>query len=607
MSTILTAIKQKTARIASATIMTLIAGAITFGVPMNAYAAVTNPAPTAKVSFTFDDGLASTFTQAQPTLAKYGLTGTDYVITGCVGMTTAPNTCRANTDTPYMTWAQIQALQNTDGWEIGSHTVDHDCLASSAAQDPDDCQTNTLTTAQVDAELANSKSSLAANGITATDIAPPYGDYNNNVLAEIAKYYGTMRQFKNAANNANVWPYSEYFLQNFPVQETTNTVASVETAINNAITNKQWLILTFHDIETKPSKTPDDYQYGTAELDQIAAYVAAKQTASQIQSVHVNQGYVTSDTNLLSDVSFNDGIADGWTTDNPTAITADSGNNGNFPDPTKSVKLVSSTKDAHLFSPKVTVDPSTTYLFKNFLNVTKHTGAAGSVGFYIDEYDANGNWVSGQWKTGEPGTFVENMNFTYKPTSTAVSKASLQVIVSGNAGITAYLDNSQMFALQAATTPTQTNLVANGTFDAGISGGWSTDDTTNIKADAANNGSPANPVNSVKLASTTKNTHLFSPQVAVTSTKSYSLSSYLNIKQMTGTGSEVAFYIDEYNASGTWISGQYKTADRTVGVGNIGFTYTPSSASVTKASLQVILVANSNTLAYLDNVQWFAN
>jgi len=606
-STILTAIKQKTARIASATIMTLIAGAITFGVPMNAYAAVTNPAPTAKVSFTFDDGLASTFTQAQPTLAKYGLTGTDYVITGCVGMTTAPNTCRANTDTPYMTWAQIQALQNTDGWEIGSHTVDHDCLASSAAQDPDDCQTNTLTTAQVDAELANSKSSLAANGITATDIAPPYGDYNNNVLAEIAKYYGTMRQFKNAANNANVWPYSEYFLQNFPVQETTNTVASVETAINNAITNKQWLILTFHDIETKPSKTPDDYQYGTAELDQIAAYVAAKQTASQIQSVHVNQGYVTSDTNLLSDVSFNDGIADGWTTDNPTAITADSGNNGNFPDPTKSVKLVSSTKDAHLFSPKVTVDPSTTYLFKNFLNVTKHTGAAGSVGFYIDEYDANGNWVSGQWKTGEPGTFVENMNFTYKPTSTAVSKASLQVIVSGNAGITAYLDNSQMFALQAATTPTQTNLVANGTFDAGISGGWSTDDTTNIKADAANNGSPANPVNSVKLASTTKNTHLFSPQVAVTSTKSYSLSSYLNIKQMTGTGSEVAFYIDEYNASGTWISGQYKTADRTVGVGNIGFTYTPSSASVTKASLQVILVANSNTLAYLDNVQWFAN
>ena len=607
MSKILTAIKRKAARIVSISIMTVIAGTISMSAPMNAYAAATNITPTAKVSFTFDDGLASTMTQAEPTLAKYGLTGTDYVITGCVGMTTVPNTCNANNDTPYMTWAQIQALQNTDGWEIGSHTVDHDCLASSAVTDPSDCANAApLTTAQVDTEMSQSKASLTANGINATDFAPPYGDYNNNVMAQIAKYYATMRQFKNAANNANVWPYSEYFLQDFTVQETTDTVATVESAVNNAITNNQWLILTFHDIETKPSKTPDDYQYGTSELDQIASYVAAKQTAKQIQSIHVSQGYVTSDTNLLSDVSFNDGIADGWTTDNPTAVTADKGNNGSYPDPTNSIKLVSSTKDAHLFSPKVSVTPGTTYMYKSFLNVAAHTGAAGQVGFYIDEYDANGNWISGQWKTGEPGTFVENMNFAYTPSSAAVSSASLQVIVSGNAGITAYLDNAQMFPLQSVT-PTQTNLVANGTFDAGITGGWTTDDPTNITADSANNGSPANPINSVKLVSTTKNTHLFSPQVAVASGKSYSLSSYLNLKQITGTGSEVAFYVDEYNASGTWISGQYKTADHTVGVGNIGFTYTPSSANVTKASLQVIVTSNSGITAYLDNVQWFAN
>src|SRR6185503_8052409 len=128
----------------------------------------------------FDDGLQSTFTNAQPILAQAGLTGTDYVITGCVGMTTVPNTCRANTDRAYMTWAQIQALQNTNGWEIGSHSVDHQCLASSAAQDPSDCQKSTLTTAQVDAELANSKSALAAQGINATDFSPPYGDFNNS-------------------------------------------------------------------------------------------------------------------------------------------------------------------------------------------------------------------------------------------------------------------------------------------------------------------------------------------------------------------------------------------------------------------------------------------
>src|ERR1700752_1609339 len=76
--------------------------------PLQAAAATTfasdvaNPAPAAKITFTFDDGLASTYPQAYPTLSKYGLTGTDYVITGCVGMTTTPNTCRANDSTPYM-------------------------------------------------------------------------------------------------------------------------------------------------------------------------------------------------------------------------------------------------------------------------------------------------------------------------------------------------------------------------------------------------------------------------------------------------------------------------------------------------------------------------
>jgi peptidoglycan/xylan/chitin deacetylase (PgdA/CDA1 family) len=575
--------------------------------PALAHAAVTSPTPTAKVSFTFDDGQQSAYTQAAPILAKYGLSGTGYIITGCVGMTTTPNTCRANTDLPYMTWAQIQSLQNTYGWEIGSHTVDHDCLASSSIQDPSDCQKTALTTAQLDAELANSKSALAANGITATDFAPPYGDFSNSVLAEIAKYYATMRQFKNAANNPNVWPYSDYYLQNIAVQEKTDTVASLEAKINTAITNNQWLVLTFHDITSKPSQVADDYEYGTGELDQLAAYVQTKVKANQIQSVHINQGLVTSDTNLLSDPSFIDGIADGWTTDNATAITADNANNGSYPSPTNSIKLVSpNSGTAHLFSPKVSVDPNTTYMFKNFLNVRAVT--SGTIGFYVDEYNANGSWISGKYLAQETSAFVEDMNFMYKPSSSAVSTASLQVIDSGT-GLTAYLDNSQMFALSTATPPpAQTNLIANGTFDAGISGGWTTDSASTIKADSANNGSPANPVNSVSLTSSTSNTHLFSPTVAVSSTHTYNLSAYLNVKTINTTaGSEIGFYVDEYDSSGNWVSGQYKTGIRTVGASTVSFTYTPSSTTVAKASLQVIVVANSGIQAYFDNVIWVQN
>ena len=565
-------------------------------------AAATAPSGAApKISFTFDDGLLSTYSLAAPILANNGLTGTDYVITGCVGMTTTPNTCRANTDVPYMTWAQIQALQNTSGWEIGSHTVDHDCLASNAQADPSDCQANTLTTAQVDAELANSKSALAANGVNATDIAPPYGDFSNSVMAEIAKYYASMRQFKNASGNGNVWPYSDYYLQDLTVQEGTNTVAQIESKIDAAIANNQWLVLTFHTIATKPSTNPDDYEYGSAELNQIAAYVKAKESTTALQSVHVSQGLVTSSTNLLPNGTFDSGISSGWHTDAPTTITADSANNGSYPSPAHSIKLVSSTSASHLFSPLVPVDLGTTYALKTFLNVKNIT--SGEVGFYIDEYDANGNWISGQWKTAENSPFVEDMNFAYKPSSANVSRASLQIYTTNTPGITAYVDNVQWFPIADAAAPV--NLVANGTFDSGISSGWHTDAPTTITADSANNGSPNNPINAVKMQAASANTHLFSPVVTVDPTKQYSLSTYVNLKAI--TSGEVGFYIDEYDANGNWISGQYKTGVHTLGAGDVNVAYKPSSANVSRASLQIIVVGNSGIQAYVDDVRWYAN
>jgi len=582
----------------SATLVAIV-GLVTIPFGRTVNAAAINSAPRAKVSFTFDDGLSSIMTNAQPTLAKYGLTGTSYVITNCVGMTTVPNTCRANNDAAYMTWPQIQTLQNVDGWEIGSHTVDHSCLASSAAQDPDDCQTGKLTASQVATELSQSKATLATNGVAATDFAPPYGDYNNAVLAQIAKYYATMRGFQD--QNDNAWPYNEYLLNDVAVQEGLTPVSQIESKIDHAIANNLWLVLTFHDIVPVPSTNPDDYQYGTAELDQIAAYVAAKQSAGLLQSVHMNQGAVTSDSNLLPNGSFNSGITSGWTTDS-ASITADAGTNGSYPDATNAVKLTSpASGSAHLFSPKVSVDPYTTYMFKNFLNL--QAIASGAVAFYVDEYDANGNWISGQYLKQESSAFVENMNFTYKPSSAAVSGAALQVIASGS-GITAYLDNSQMFPLTSAA---PTNLVANGTFDGGITGGWTTDSPATIRADAGSNGSPNNPVNSIALTAggSAGNTHLFSPKVPVSSAHSYAVNAYLNVKAL--TSGEVGFYVDEYDANGNWISGKYMTGVRSVGIGTVGFTYTPSSSNVKAASLQVILVGNSGVTAYFDDVRWYQN
>jgi peptidoglycan/xylan/chitin deacetylase (PgdA/CDA1 family) len=561
--------------------------------PTAAYAAVDNPAPGPLVSFTFDDGALSALTQAAPTLQKYGLTGTNYVPTGCVGMTTVPNTCRADTDVPYMTWAQIQQLQNTYGWEIGSHTVTHQCLVSVG----NDCQATKLTPAQVDAELANSKAALAANGINATAFAPPYGDYDMTAVAQIAKYYTSMRGFADTGNN--IWPLGDYLLRNIPVQERTTTVATLKAKVDEAITNKTWAVFTFHDIRPNPSQTPDDYQYGTAELDQLAAYVQTKVAAGLIKNVNVSKGLVEGTPNKMPNPTFNNALGDGWRTDAPATITADAANNGSYPDSAKSVKLVSGATTGHLFSPKVPVTPATNYMFKAFLNVASIS--TGEVGFYVDEYNAAGQWISGQFRKRENSRWVESMNFAYTPSSTNVASASLQIWVTGT-GITAYVDNVQMLAAGAETTPPPpSNLVANGTFDAGISSGWTTDSATTIVADAANHGSPANPVNSVKLTATTANKHLFSPQVAVTP-GTYKIAGYLNVAAR--TSGEVGFYIDEDNAAGQWISGQYKLGVTAAGVTNVDLTYSPSTTAVAKASVQVIVQGNSGVQAYFDDVRW---
>lgn len=562
--------------------------------PAMAHATVNIPAPTALVSFTFDDGPLSSLTEAAPTLQKHGLTGTNYVITDCVGMTTVPNSCRANNDRLYMTWEQITQLQSQYGWEIGSHGVDHQCLASSG----DDCQTDKLTADQVDAQMADSRSALAEHGIEATAFAPPYGDYDHTVMAKTAKYYSSMRGFKD--ENVNHWPFSDYLLNNVAVQEGRTTVATLKAKVDEAIENQSWTVFTFHDIVPNPSGDPDDYQFGTAELDELAAYVENKVAAGQIKNVNVSDALITGTSNKLPGSSFNAGLSQGWSTDSARTITADGKGNGSYPDSRRSVKLVSGESSSHLFSPQVAVAPGINYLYKSFLNVAALD--SGEVAFYVDEYDKAGTWISGQYLKAENSRWVQELNFAYTPSSEDVATTSLQVIVEGT-GITAYLDNVELLALGEEVLPSPpADLMVNGTFDTGISEGWQSDTPDAFVADNAGNGAPANPVNSVKVQAMADPAHLFSPQIDV-SPGDYTIAAYLDIKER--AAGEVGFYIDEYDAEGTWVSGQWKHASTTNGVSEVDLAYSPTSPTVAKASLQVYITGGSEIVAHLDDVRWW--
>ena len=460
-------------------------------VPKNiAFAASTALTPTPRVSFTFDDGLDSAATYADPILKAAGFTGTDYVISGCVGMTTVPNTCHANPDTTYMTAAQISQLK-ADGWEIGDHTVDHPCLASNAIADPSDCPAVSLTPAQVNAELINSQSAIAGiTGTNPTDFATPYGDWTPPVLAEIAKVVASHRGFADSIDqtgpagvpdgvidHGNTFPYNDYLLYDYQVQGDGTiaggvTVAQVESMIDQTKANNQWLVLTFHNILPTASADPANYEYSTANFQTIVNYVKAQ----GLSVVNVGNGLVTNTGNLLSNASFNTALSSNtadqtvWSTDSPTAIKQDAGGNGNYPDPTNSVLLGSTAADTSLFSPVVPADPTKTYVLKNYLNIQAMNVAAGhEIAFYVDEYDASGAALPTRLmrtevgNAGSPvGAWVESLNYEYKPSGTNVAKARERVVVTANSATTAYLDNVQWFAEDGSTTGNATTTTKPG-------------------------------------------------------------------------------------------------------------------------------------------------
>ena len=555
---------------------------LTFVTP--AQAALNAPVK-AKITISFDDGRASTYTKAAPILQKYGLSGTAYITTDCVGMTKTPNTCHAANDVSYMSWSQVKTLQNFYRWEIGSHSKSHPYMASTNSADG---QPNMLTPQQVIAELRDSKAALAAQGINATAYASPYGDYNPYVLQEASKYYGSHRGF--ADQNNNVWPYNDMLLQNMQVQDRVST-ADVKAKIDYAITNKTWLILTLHDVVDRPVRNQNKYQWGTSQFTEIAAYVKAKQDAGLISATNASGGLATGANNLLPGSDFTAGISNGWRTDQASIFSANGSGSGSFPESTHSVGIAANNNafNAHLFSPRIAVSSSKMYLFKSYINVTSvHTD--GEVGYYIDEFDAGGNWVSGQFKGRETSVFAESFNFTYVPTSAQVKTASLQIYSERNSGATGYLDSLRMF--EVATDTAQTNLMPNGDFASGIANGWSTNNPSAITAQGG--------AVSINMASGTS--HLFSPRITVDATKSYYLENYLSI--VTQNNSEVGYYIDEFDASGNWVSGQYKLTAK--GTGDHGFVYTPSSSSVKGASLQMIFTAGDGLQASVDNSRWYS-
>jgi len=145
------------------------------------------------VSFTFDNGWATQYTDGLPVLESQDVDATFFILPGYLdgGL--------------YMSTAQVQDLYAL-GHEIGSHTWSHPDLP--------DC-----TPEQLDDELSDSKDWIETNCGPCHSFATPNGLYNDAVLAAIKLYYDSHRTADDGRNS--VFRFDEYLLKIHFVANTT--------------------------------------------------------------------------------------------------------------------------------------------------------------------------------------------------------------------------------------------------------------------------------------------------------------------------------------------------------------------------------------------------
>lgn len=393
-------------------LLTLITVQYTLFVLMGTFAPHTASAITHQggyVSFTFDDGYLSTYTEALPALEANGLRGTAYVTKTHIGKS------------GYMNWKQVVDLQNVYYWEIGSHSLTH-------AEIP------TLSAAAIRKEINQSKTFLTKKGLTIETFAFPYGAYNNIALIQTHKNYLAARGFwdRDALNQT---PYSFWVLQVQSVEKGTS-VSQIKQWIDEAHTQNKWLILVYHDL--KPEESDDPYVTKINELHEAATY--AKTSGATV--LPVNEVIHQSHENIIWQDDFKTNLTK-WS--DKVGATKNTGSNGQYPDPKNSLQLKTTKKiaTAYVRSESLSIPTTSHSQVSLFANTTGIKN--GSAGVYIDEYDSAGNWISGQLIGAIANEYIGNVVFDYTPTDNSVATSKIQIYLDGTGSNTVYIDNVALY------------------------------------------------------------------------------------------------------------------------------------------------------------------
>lgn len=209
--------------------------------------AVPSPLERGAVTLTFDDGYTGVYHGAKPIMDKFGFAGVAYVITDLVG---APGR---------MTVDQLKSLQDL-GWDIASHTKGHKFLVSGKPAD-----------GEIESELAESQKWLVNNGFPrgSRHLSSPGGEFNDNVLSTVKKYYASHRTIM---EEKEICPPADPYMLKVRNIINSTPVNAVKGWVDQAASNKEWLILVFHNI-TDPAEV--ETQVSVPAFQSIIDYIAA--------------------------------------------------------------------------------------------------------------------------------------------------------------------------------------------------------------------------------------------------------------------------------------------------------------------------------------------
>ena len=215
------------------------------------------------LAITFDDGILSDYTVAFPEMTSRGIKGTSYII-------------GSHPDSGLnqrMSWVQIKELQDSDMWDIQSHTFNH--IRSSEA-----------TEQELVEDYNNQTEVFEQNGLKKPEhLAYPFGAHSDLSHQVYDTLYKSSRLTNYSHTNVNRY---ESFNVNSIMSVTGDTnddekLQFVKDAIDYAIENNGLLTLYLHQITpnvgTYPSATARVY------FDKILDYVVA----SEIETVTISE------------------------------------------------------------------------------------------------------------------------------------------------------------------------------------------------------------------------------------------------------------------------------------------------------------------------------